>query len=72
MELWIARDKDGELYLYPSKPRKGDYRFTCGYVYDESLGDEDNNVKAGTKFEDLGDDWVCPLCALGKEVFEAQ
>jgi rubredoxin len=42
---------------------------TCGYVYDENLGDEDNNVKPGTKFHDLADDWVCPLCSLGKEVF---
>jgi hypothetical protein len=35
MKLFIARDKDGELYLYPSKPRKGDYRFACGYVYED-------------------------------------
>ena len=37
MKLWIARDKDGELYLYPNKPIKGDYRFTCGYVYDDYI-----------------------------------
>ena len=41
----------------------------CGYVYDEALGDEDNGVKAGTKFEELHEDWLCPLCSLGKEVF---
>lgn len=43
MKLWIARDLDGELYLYPSKPRKGDYRFVCGYVYEDYInlnGDE--------------------------------
>ena len=45
---------------------------TCGYVYDEALGDEENNVTAGTKFEELHEDWTCPLCALGKEVFELQ
>ena len=45
---------------------------TCGYVYDEALGDEENNIKAGTKFEDLHDEWLCPLCALGKEVFEKE
>ena len=45
---------------------------TCGYIYDESLGDEENDVKAGTKFEDLHSDWTCPLCALGKEVFEKE
>ena len=37
MKLWIARDKDGELYLYPNKPIKGDYRFTCGYFYDDYI-----------------------------------
>jgi len=42
----------------------------CGYVYDESVGDEDNGVSAGTKFNDLCDDWLCPLCSLGKDVFE--
>lgn len=37
MKLWIARDKDGELYLYPSKSKKGDYRFVCGYVYEDYI-----------------------------------
>ena len=44
----------------------------CGYVYDEDLGDEENSIKAGTKFEDLDESWVCPLCSLGKEVFEKE
>ena len=35
--MYIARDKDGELYLYTNKPIKGDYRFTCGYVYDDYI-----------------------------------
>lgn len=34
----------------------------CGYVYDE--------VEEGVKFEDLPEDWVCPLCGVGKEEFE--
>ncbi len=37
MTLWIARDADGELYLYHNKPTKGDYRFTCKYVYDDYI-----------------------------------
>lgn len=37
MGMWIARDTDGELYLYPNKPIKGDYRFTCKYVYDDYI-----------------------------------
>ena len=43
----------------------------CGYVYDEDLGDDDN-IKAGTKFEDLPSDWVCPLCSVGKDEFSKE
>jgi len=41
----------------------------CGWVYDEAVGDVDNGIAAGTKFEDLSDDFVCPLCGVGKEDF---
>jgi rubredoxin len=41
----------------------------CYYVYDPSVGDPENGVPAGTSFEDLPDDWVCPLCGVGKEAF---
>lgn len=41
----------------------------CGYVYDEELGDPENGIPAGTKWEDLPEDWVCPLCVVGKENF---
>ncbi len=41
----------------------------CGYVYDEEIGDVDNGVAAGTKWEDLPEDFVCPLCGLGKDAF---
>lgn len=42
----------------------------CGYEYDPAQGDPDNGVAPGTKFEDLPDDWVCPLCGAGKSDFE--
>jgi rubredoxin len=42
----------------------------CGYVYDPEIGDEDSGIPAGTSFEDLPEDWVCPLCGAGKEDFE--
>lgn len=44
----------------------------CGYVYDEAVGDPDNGVEPGTKFEDIPDDWVCPLCGVTKTDFEKQ
>jgi rubredoxin len=42
----------------------------CGYVYDPEAGDPDAGVAPGTAFEDVPDDWVCPLCGVGKELFE--
>ena len=41
----------------------------CGYEYDEAVGDPDNGIETGTKFEDLPDDFVCPLCGVDKENF---
>jgi len=42
----------------------------CGYIYDPAVGDPENGVEAGTAFEDLPDDWVCPECGAGKDEFE--
>jgi len=42
----------------------------CGYIYDPAKGDPDNGVAPKTAFEDLPDDWVCPICGAGKEDFE--
>lgn len=42
----------------------------CGYIYDPADGDPDNGVPAGTSFEDLDDNWVCPLCGASKDEFE--
>lgn len=41
----------------------------CGYVYDEAQGDPDVGVAAGTKWEDLPEDFECPLCGAGKDQF---
>lgn len=42
----------------------------CGYVYDPEEGDPDNGVAPGTAFDDIPEDWVCPLCGVGKDEFE--
>lgn len=44
----------------------------CGYVYDPEIGDPDSGVKPGTAFVDLPDDWVCPICGVGKDQFEEE
>ena len=45
------------------------YECLCGYVYDPAVGDLDNDIPAGTAFEDLPEDWVCPMCGLDKSAF---
>lgn len=42
----------------------------CDWVYDPEIGDPEHGIALGTKFEDIPDDWVCPLCGVGKEDFE--
>ena len=44
----------------------------CGYVYDPAVGDDEGGIPAGTSFEDLPDDWTCPICGAGKDDFEKE
>ncbi|BBL62726.1 MAG: rubredoxin [Methanobrevibacter arboriphilus] len=56
-----------------SEEKKASYLCeVCGYVYDPAEGDPDNGIEPGTAFEDLPDDWVCPICFVGKEEFTKQ
>ncbi len=41
----------------------------CGYIYDPDLGEPDRNIKPGTPFEELPDDYTCPVCGAAKEMF---
>lgn len=42
----------------------------CGYIYDPEQGDPENGVPPNTPFEDLPDDWVCPICYVEKNMFD--
>ena len=42
----------------------------CGYVYDPDKGDRRGKIPKGTKFEDLPDDWHCPVCGAAKKSFK--
>ena len=42
----------------------------CGYIYDPEIGDPDGKIPAGTSFEDIPDDWICPVCGASKDLFE--
>jgi rubredoxin len=41
----------------------------CGYEYDPAVGDPDGGIAPGTPFEEIPEDWVCPVCGVGKENF---
>jgi rubredoxin len=62
--LKIKSDKEDEMDRYVCT--------ICGYVYDPAQGDPDSGVPAGTKFEDLPDDWECPVCGAPKADFEKE
>ena len=67
--------KNAPTYL---KEEKGEEKMNkkyrckiCGYIYDPEAGDPDSGIKPGTKFEDIPDSWVCPVCGASKDQFEA-
>jgi flavin reductase (DIM6/NTAB) family NADH-FMN oxidoreductase RutF/rubredoxin len=52
-------------------PKVAKYQCTvCGYIYDPALGDSDGGIKPGTPFEEMPDDWVCPVCGASKDQFK--
>ena len=48
------------------------YVCPCGYEYDPAKGDPDNGIAPGTAWENVPDDFVCPVCGLGKDAFEKE
>ncbi|MCX5779012.1 MAG: rubredoxin [Elusimicrobia bacterium] len=42
----------------------------CGYVYDPAVGDADHGIIPGTPFDQVPDDWACPVCGVAKDQFE--
>lgn len=44
----------------------------CGFVYDEAEGHPESGVAAGTVWEDVPEDFACPLCGVGKDMFEEE
>ena len=71
MHYLCNRIKDKYNLLKPIIMNK--YRcIPCGWEYDPAKGDPDNGIQPGTPFEELPDDWACPLCGAGKEAFELE
>ena len=44
----------------------------CGYIYDPEVGDPENGVAPGTPWEEVPEDWTCPLCGVGKDQFSEE
>lgn len=44
----------------------------CGYVYDEDEGEPDNDIEPGTPWDEVPEDYVCPMCGVGKDFFEEE
>ena len=64
---YIAKNEDKKK----EEERMDKYVCTvCGWIYDPEKGDPDGNIKSGTKFEDIPEDWVCPVCGASKSEFE--
>ncbi|HEY32822.1 MAG TPA: High molecular weight rubredoxin [Dehalococcoidia bacterium] len=62
---YVAEEKKAEA------SGSGKYQCTvCGWVYDPELGDPDGGIAPGTPFEEIPDDWVCPVCGAAKSKFE--
>jgi rubredoxin len=66
--IWV---KDHVRILQPQERRRMErYLCTiCDYVYDPAVGDPGNGIEPGTRFEDLPDDWVCPICGAPTSEF---
>lgn len=68
--------KNSPTYIDPQKLLKkvqeGDkyYCTACGYIYDPAVGDPENGILPNTRFEDLPENWICPVCGTEKEYFE--
>jgi rubredoxin len=62
----------GGLAVTIGHPRKAMAKYVCnvcGYIYDPEEGDPDGEIPAGTPFEKLPDDWICPVCGAPKDEF---
>ena len=64
--------KSAPSYVEKKEEKSGMKKYecsVCGYIYDPAEGDPDSGIAPGTAFEDLPDDWVCPICGAAKDDF---
>ena len=70
--LMIKPDRETASDRFRRKKKGRDhmkYECPCGYIYDPEVGDPEGGIAPGTAWEDVPEDWVCPVCGLGKDAF---
>ena len=68
----IVAEKEGKKSETAKSTRQQSQKWkctVCGYVYDPEKGDSEHNINPGTRFEDLPEEWVCPVCFSPKKAF---
>jgi rubredoxin len=65
--LWIKGIN--YIFIFKEEIIMTKYECPCGYIYDPELGDPDNGIEPGTPWEEVPDDWTCPICGLDKDSF---
>ena len=73
--MFIAAVAIGYKNFSKEKEEKKDAKhecIVCKYIYNPKVGNKTAGIKPGTNFEDLPDNWVCPVCGEGKDMFEIQ
>jgi rubredoxin len=75
-----ASPKNAPTYIDPSliastkaNPENAGKRYrclACSYIYDPAQGDPDSGIAPGTPFEEIPEDWMCPVCGATKDMFE--
>lgn len=69
--LSFYNQENNRIFLKKGGWKVSKYECTvCGYIYDPAEGDPDSGIAPGTPFAALPDDWVCPMCGVGKDQFE--
>jgi rubredoxin len=66
---FTGSENNYRLQIFIGGRKMAKWECPCGYIYDPAVGDPDGGYPAGTAFESLPDDWVCPLCGAAKDAF---
>lgn len=68
---YTDKSKLAAIEVVPEADLKKYQCLVCGYIYDPAEGDAPKSIEAGTSFDDIPDDWVCPICGVGKDEFKS-